>query len=308
MIKAGIIGASYPMAGELIRILINHPDVALMWVESERYAGRLVSDVHHGLIGETDLRITTRSANRLSDIDVLFVFRDREQSIEWLERHEIPEDLRIVDLGPDMRDPVMAKKYDYVYGLPELNRKPMVRGAKRAVLPHPAVNLSALALMPLAKHRMLRNPVEVNVSMPEAGEQVESSTDVADELTRALRELDPEFDELITIVAGPGEDNRAISAMIDFDTTLDIGELLRAYEEFYDDHNFTFLINRNPEPDEVDGTNKCLIRIDKRDGRATVTAIMDALIKGAAGTAVHDMNLLFGLHERVALALKASNY
>ncbi len=308
MIKAGIIGASYQMAGELIRIIINHPDVALMWVESERYAGRLVSDVHHGLIGETDLRITTRSANRLSDIDVLFVFRDREQSIEWLERHEIPEDLRIVDLGPDMRDPKNAEKYGYVYGLPELNRKAMVRGAKRAVLPHPAAYLSALALLPLAKHGILRNPVQVNVSMPQASEQVVSSSEVVEELTGALRALDPEFDELVTLVAGPGDDDRAISAIIDFDTTLDIGELLRAYEEFYDDHNFTFLVNRNPEPDEVDGTNKCLIRVDRRDGRATVTAVMDALVKGGAGTAVHDMNLLFGLHERVALALKASKY
>lgn len=296
------------MAGELIRIIINHPDVALMWVESERYAGRLVSDVHHGLIGETDLRITTRSANRLSDIDVLFVFRDREQSIEWLERHEIPEDLRIVDLGPDMRDPKNAEKYGYVYGLPELNRKAMVRGAKRAVLPHPAAYLSALALLPLAKHGILRNPVQVNVSMPQASEQVVSSSEVVEELTGALRALDPEFDELVTLVAGPGDDDRAISAIIDFDTTLDIGELLRAYEEFYDDHNFTFLVNRNPEPDEVDGTNKCLIRVDRRDGRATVTAVMDALVKGGAGTAVHDMNLLFGLHERVALALKASKY
>lgn len=296
------------MAGELIRILINHPDVAILWVESERFAGRLVADVHHGLVGECDLRVTTRSANELSDIDVLFVFRDKDQSIEWLEHHEIPEDLTIVDLGPDMRDPKIAAQYGFVYGLPELNRKPMVRGAVRAVVPHPAAHLAALALMPLAKAGALRNPIQVNVSVPEAGEQVVSSSDVVDEITCALRELDTDFDELITLVAGPGDDDRAISAIIDFDSDHDIGELLRAYEEFYDDHNFTFLVNRNPDPEEVDGTNKCLIRVDRKDGRVTVHAIMDALIKGASGTAIHDMNLLFGLHERVSLALKASKY
>ena len=99
-----------------------------------------------------------------------------------------------------------------------------------------------------------------------------------------------------------------MSATIEFDSTLDIGQILGMYEDFYDDHNFTFLVHEQPEPKEVDGTNKCLIKIDKSEGRVTIHAIMDAIIKGAAGTAVHNMNLLFGLHERVALALKASTF
>lgn len=308
MIKTGIIGASFPMAGELIRILINHPDVALMWVESERYAGRLVSDIHHGLIGECDLRISPSSANDLKAIDVLFIFRNKEQSIEWLEHHEVPEDLRIVDLGPDMRQPEIAKVYEYVYGLPELNRKLMVRGAKRAVIPHPAVHLASLALLPLAKVNALHNPIQLNVALPSKIEQNLASGELTQELTYVLSQLEVDFDELITLVTGPSEDERAISAIIDFDTSLDIGEILRAYEEFYDDHNFVFIVDRAIDAKEVEGTNKCLIRIDKRDGRVSVSAIMDALMKGAAGTAVHDMNLLFGLHERVGLALKANQF
>lgn len=308
MIKAGIIGGSNRMAGELIRLLINHPDVAIMWVDSARYAGRPVSEVHHGLLGETDLRISPLSANSLDDIDVLFIFRHKGQTIEWLEQHPVPDSLRIVDLSVDMRDPANAEKYGFVYGMPELNRKPLVRGAQRAILPHPAALLTELALLPLAKHQALISPMQVNVSVPLDSEQVESSSGIAAEISGALRVLQPEFDELITIVAGPADDARAMSAIIDFDTTLDIGQILRLYEEFYDDHNFTFIVPDQPDPKEVDGTNKCLIKIDKRDGRVTIRAIMDAIIKGAAGTAVHDMNLLFGLHERVALALKASTY
>ncbi len=308
MIKAGIIGGSNRMAGELIRLLVNHPDVAIMWVDSASCAGSMVSEVHHGLLGETDLRISPLSANSLDDIDVLFIFRHKGQTIEWLEQHPVPADLRIVDLSIDMRDPDTAEKYGFVYGMPELNRKLMVRGAKRAVLPHPAAMLTELALLPLAKHGALISPLQVKASVPADSEQVESCSGTAAEVANALRVLQPGFDELITIVADPSDDKRAMSVIIDLDTTLDIGQILRMYEEFYDDHNFTFIVSDQPGPEEVDGTNKCLIKIDKRDGRATISAIMDAILKGGAGTAVHDMNLLFGLHERIALALKASTF
>ncbi len=296
------------MAGELIRLLVNHPDVAIIWVDSARYAGRLVSDVHHGLLGETNLSISPLSANSLDGIDVLFIFRHKGQTIEWLDQHDVPDDLRIVDLSIDMRDADNADKYGFVYGMPELNRKPLVRGAKRAVLPHPAAIIAELALLPLAKHGALISPIQINVSVPLDSEQIESGASVAGEISDALRVLQPEFDEVITIASATAADSRAISATVDLDTTLDIGQILHLYEEYYDDHNFTFIVENQPEPNEVDGTNKCLICIDKHNGRLTVSAIMDALLKGAAGTAVHDMNLLFGLHERVGLALKASTY
>ncbi|MCC8112658.1 MAG: N-acetyl-gamma-glutamyl-phosphate reductase [Bacteroidales bacterium] len=308
MIKAGIIGGSNPMAGELIRLLINHPDVEIMWVDSARYVGRLVSDVHHGLIGECELRISPSSANRLEDIDALFIFRHKGQTLDWLSHHELPEDLRIIDLSVDMREPENARQYDFVYGLPELNRKAMVRGAKRAVVPHPAALIAELTMLPMAKEGALANPIHVNVSMPERAEQIDSTAEVTQEIVNALRELQADFDQPIVLVAGPADDDRALMATVEFDTDLDIGEILRLYEEFYEDHNFTFIINQAPEAKEVAGTNKCLMRIDKRDGHVRISAMLDALIKGASGTAVHDMNLLFGLHERVGLALKASTY
>lgn len=308
MIKAGIIGGSNPMAGELVRLLINHPDVEIMWVDSARFTGRLVSDVHHGLLGDTMLRISPSSSNHLSDIDVLFIFRHRGQTVEWFKDHPLPDGLRVVDLSVDMRDSRNAEAFDFVYGLPELNRKAMVRGARRAVVPHPAANIVELALLPLAKSGNLPAAVCAALTMPAACEPIEDSAEVEGEIQRALASLMPESEMSLTLAASEGADERAMTASVTFDCDLDIGEIMRDYEEFYDDHNFTFVVTETPAPKEVEGTNKCLMRIDKTDGHVVVSATMDAMLKGSAGTAVHDMNLLFGLHERVGLALKASQF
>lgn len=296
------------MAGELIRVLINHPDVEIMWVDSARFTGRLVSDVHHGLLGETALRISPSSYNELDDIDALFIFRHKGQTIEWLSERQIPENLRIIDLSVDMRDQALAEANGFVYGLPELNRKAMVRGAMRAIVPHPAANIAALALMPLAKAQALEGKVAISMELPAAAEQVGPDDDVAAETSRALSELWPECSAQIDVKAAPAADDRAMQAVAKFESKLDIGELLRIYGEFYDDHSFTFIIDEKPEAKEVAGTNKCLMHIEKANGEITISAMMDAMLKGAAGTAVHDMNLLFGLHEKVGLQLKASTF
>lgn len=296
------------MAGELLRLLINHPDVEIMWVNSARYAGRLLSDVHHGLIGETSLRLSPTVD--LDSIDVLFIFRNKGQTIEWLTDRMLPDDLRIIDLSVDMQDPDTANEYGFAYGLPELNRKVLVRGAKRTIVPLPKAAIAALALLPLAKDEIIDHEIDIEVTPPRTDESPEiPPEELASEIAFALRELHPTFNEKIAIRDTAPEHDRAISCRVSLPTNHDIGALSRMYEEFYDDHNFVFITNSGqPQAKEVEGTNKCLIYLDKRDGRLEVTAIMDALLKGAAGTAVHDMNLLFGLHERTGLALKASNY
>lgn len=307
MIKAGIIGGSNRMAGELIRLLINHPDVEIKWVDSARYAGCLVSDVHHGLLGDTPLRITPTGANQLTDINVLFIFRHKGQTLEWLQQHSLPATLKIVDLSVDMRSSEPAATYGFVYGLPELNRKAMVRGATRAIVPHPAAHIALLSLLPLAKHNELPREVSVSMSVPANAEQIESINELTAEIGAALKQLTP-ADVRIMMVAGPSDDARAISATVEFESDLDLGQVLNYFQEAYDDHSFTFVVGEQPTAKEVGGTNKCLMRIEKRGSIFTVTAVMDAMLKGAAGTAVHDMNLLFGLHEKVGLALKASTY
>lgn len=295
------------MAGELIRLLVNHPDVDIVWVHSARYAGRLISDVHHGLLGETDLRIT--SAVDLDSINVLFIFRHKGQTIEWLKDRVIPKNLRIIDLSVDMQDPDVANEHDFVYGLPELNRKVLVRGAKRAIVPHPVAALCALSLLPLAKDEALHSMLHADVCGPRLGEIPEKTLDdISREIAFALKELHPTFNQQIEIGTANTSFDRAMMLTARLPINLDIADITRRYREFYDDHNFVFIVNAIPDAKEVEGTNKCLIHLDKQNGELQVTAIMDALLKGAAGSAVHVMNLLFGLIERTGLALKASTF
>lgn len=308
MIKIGIIGGSDPMAGELVRLLINHPDIDIMWINSTRCAGRSVCDVHHGLIGETDLRFSPTAD--LDKIDVLFIFRHKNQTIEWLNERVIPENLRVIDLSVDMQAPDNAEEHGFVYALPECNRKTLVRGATKAIVPHPLAAVTLLALLPLAKAGILGDAITATATLPRLGDNDKGVTDeeIATEISAALQEVQPGPEANVSFTTLPATHDRATEATVMLDSTVDIGLLSRMFEEYYDDHGFVFVVSNPPAAKEVEGTNKCLIYLDKADGRLKVTAIMDALLKGGAGTALHVMNLLFGLHELTGLALKASNY
>lgn len=296
------------MAGELVRLLINHPDIDIMWINSTRCAGRRVCDVHHGLIGETDIRFSPTAD--LDTIDVLFIFRHKNQTIEWLNERVIPENLRVIDLSVDMQAPANAEEHGFVYGLPEFNRKTLVRGATKAIVPHPLAAVTLLALLPLAKAAMLGNPISATATLPRLGDNDKGVTDeeIATEISAALQELQPGPSANLCFTTLPPAHERATEATVTLEVPADIGLLSRVFEEYYDDHGFVFVVNTPPTAKEVEGTNKCLIYLEKADGRLKVTAIMDALLKGGAGTAMHVMNLLFGLHELTGLALKASTY
>ncbi len=287
MIKTTILGGSTPIAGELIRILINHPDIDLRQVQSDSDCGVAVADVHTGLVGETDLRISPRAD--LAGCDALFVCDNRQVP-------PADADTRIIAFFP----PGTAE--EYVYGLPELNRKPLVRGATRAVIPSAQAMLASLALLPMARNLLLAGDIDVSIGIP----AVITDYDVAEELERSLRTLQTNMGAKLHVTTHRIPSERVMTATCTLTTAVDLGELLREYHEFYDDHNFTFIIPRAPRAADVEGTNKCLIYLDKQGDTLKVQAAYDAVVKGNAGTAVHCMNLLMGLHERTGLALKAS--
>ena len=87
-----------------------------------------------------------------------------------------------------------------------------------------------------------------------------------------------------------------------------LDEIVKLYEDYYNDHNFTYVINRMPDLKDVVNTNKCLLYLTKEDGKLLIVSVIDNLLKGASGQAVHNMNLLIGLHERTGLNLKASAF
>lgn len=323
MIKAGIIGGAGYTAGELLRLLINHPDVEIKWVNSSSNAGNLVTDVHQGLIGEINLRFTDETP--MDEIDVLFCCTPHGQTRTFLESHEVPEEVRIIDLSTDYR--IEDGTHDFVYGLPELNRKRIVRGAKRIANPGCFATAIQLALLPLAKNLLLNSAIHVTAITGSTGAGVKPSATShfswrnnnvsiykpfthqhLAEIRQSLTQLQSSFSKPIEFIPMRGPFARGIMAVVYLDCPVDLDVVKKLYEDFYDDHNFTFVTDKAPDLKDVVNTNKCIIHLDKIDGKLLITSVIDNLVKGASGQAVHNMNLLFGLHERAGLQLKPSAF
>ncbi|MCH5326289.1 MAG: N-acetyl-gamma-glutamyl-phosphate reductase [Duncaniella sp.] len=319
MIKVGIIGGSGYAAGELIRILINHPDVVLQWVHSRTVAGQRIVDVHQGLYGEIEMNFT--SAIDLDSIDVLFCCRPAGKTREFLAEHDIPEHLRIIDLSRDYR--LEFEGNEFVYGLSELNRKPMVRGAMRVANPGCLAMAVELSLIPLAKNLLLNSDIHTTVLTGATSEGAERrpTTHYAwrndnavvyrpfrhtqeAEILQTLRAMQTSFNSRLNMVPMRGPFSRGIMAVTYLDCPLELPEIIKLYQDYFSDHNFTFITSKIPDFKDVVNTNKCIIHLDKIDGRLLITAVIDNLLKGAAGNAVHTMNLLFGLQETTGLTMK----
>ncbi len=317
MIKAGIIGGANRNAGELVRLLVNHPDVVIKWVHSHAHYGRRFTDLHPGLLGETDLIFTDDLA--YTDVDVVFLCLPKGEGRRFVERNSLPAGLKVVDLSGDFR--LENSDNDFVYALPELNRKALVRGAVKASVPGAFATAVNLALLPLAKHLMLNRTLHVTaisgrggddcgIEQPEFLTLPEFSVSIAhrqtEEIRSTLRNLQASFASDIDVVAMRGPHARGLAVMIYFDSPVPADTVLPLYDEYYSDHNFTFISPRRPSLEEVVGTNKCIIHVENAGGKLVITALVDEVLKGGAGQAVHVMNLLFGLHEKVGLQLKST--
>lgn len=323
MIKAGIVEGTGYKAGELIRLLLNHPDVELMWVSAEGREGVPVSRLHRGLTGDTDLRTTDRGD--LSVVNVVFLCHPDGNTASWLAENAPGDDVCVIDLSADYR--IADKEEDnlgLVYGIPEYNRKPLVRGAKRAVCPGELAMALELSLLPLAKHLMLNSDIHTTAVIGSSGAGESLNEDVhtmrADnvspsallahddiaEVACLLGELQTSFKSDIHVVGLNGPFSRGLIAVTYLDCAVGIEELRRIYEEYYDDHNFTFISDVRPDLKDVVNTNKCMLHLQKVGDELVIVAVIDNLLKGSAGNAVHVMNLLFGLQEQTGLKLKAS--
>ncbi len=324
MIKAGIIGGAGYTAGELIRLLINHPDVELQWVSSSSNAGNKISSVHQGLVGEVEMKFIANTP--LDSIDVLFCCTPHGESRKFIETHEIPADLRIIDLSTDYRQ--IDGTHDFVYGLPELNRRILANEPTRHVAnPGCFATCIQLALLPLAKNLLLNSDIHVTAITGSTGAGVKPSATShyswrndnvsvykpfrhqhLAEIRQSLSQLQHSFSSDINFIPIRGSFSRGIMASVYLDCTTNIDMIRDLYEKYYDDHNFTFVIDRMPDLKDVVNTNKCLLHLVKEGNKLLIVSVIDNLLKGASGTAVHNMNLLFGLHERVGLHLKASAF
>ena len=309
MIKAGITGGESKVAGEIVRLLLNHPDVDLKWIQSERNAGSRVSDVHQGLIGECDMVVVSQP--RWNEIDVLFNCCHTGTSRVFLDQAMAEtEGIKIIDLSGDYR--IASEGNEFVYGLPELNRKAMVRGAMKVANPGAFATAVELALLPLARNLLVNGDIHVAAVSgdPTLADNIRlynafTHSHVA-EIRQTLSSLQSSFNSRVEMVPMLGSFSRGLIAAVYLDCALSIEEVRRLYEEYYSDHNFTFVADKQVDMKDVANTNKCILHLEKHGGRLLVTSVIDSMLKGSAGTAVHNMNLLFGLSERTGLALKHS--
>ncbi len=325
MINACIVGGADYNTGELARLLINHPDVNLLPVYCPELAGAQLASIHQGLYGERDIRFS--DVNDFSQCDVLFLSLGRGKSKQFLASHDIPHDTKIIDLSPDFRLQADDCDNDYVYGLPEYNRKPLVRGAIHASNPGCFATAASLALFPLAKAGVINSTIHITAleGATDAGAEPSSighyawrnenvavyrplRHSAADEIKYLINLLQPEYDKEVLLIPMRGSFSRGAIASIYLDCEMQLDDIKKLYDEAYEDHRFTFVIDRQPDLKDVVNTNKCLIHLDKAGGRLIITAAIDNLLKGGAGNAVHIMNLMFGLSERIGLDLKSSAY
>jgi N-acetyl-gamma-glutamyl-phosphate reductase len=318
MIKVGIIGGAGYTAGELIRILLNHPEAEINFVQSSSNAGNLVSDVHDDLLGETDLKFTTEMP--LETVDVVFLCMGHGKSVEFMQMNSLPESLKVIDLSHDFR--LKRAGNNFVYGLPELNRE-KIKTAKYIANPGCFATGIQLALLPLAAAGLLKEEVHVQAitGSTGAGQKPTDSTHFSwrssnvsaykifehqheGEILQSLKQLQPGFDKDFNFVPIRGNHTRGIfvSAYTNYSGTID--EATQMCKLYYNLHPFVFVTDSNPGVKQVVNTNKALIYLEKHGNKLVIISVTDNLIKGASGQAVQNMNLMFGLDEKTGLNLK----
>lgn len=322
MIKVGIIGGAGYTAGELIRILLNHPDAEIVFVNSSSNAGNRLSAVHEGLIGETDMVFTDRLP--LDTIDVLFFCTAHGDTRKFLEANTLPEGLKVIDLSMDYR--LESDDNPFIYGLPELNRRAI---CKSQYVANPGCFATAiqLALLPLARNLMLNDDVYVNAITGSTGAGVKPGATThfswrnnnlsiykpfthqhLPEIMQSLKHLQSSFDHDINFIPYRGDFARGIFATAVVKNAVDIDELYRMYREYYEADSFVHVVEEQIDLKQVVNTNKCLLHLEKHGDKLLVVSCIDNLLKGASGTAVHNMNLLFNLKETTGLILKPSGF
>lgn len=306
MIRTVILGADTPDAGELIRILAMHPEVEIVSAQARELEGRPLTSIHHGLIGETDLNFS--ALPRCSKCDIVFDFSESgEPALRQQLESQFPE-AKMIALGRTIERDDSTESLKWTYGLPEINRKALVRGATHAVVPSPFASAALVALYPLALNLLLNSDIHITVSAPDSIIEAHNPGVMEYEIREALADAQMSFSQNVTISSEPSATRRSALLKMDIQCQIDMGHLLRMYD-MYDDHRFAFAINGQSSYSEVAGTNKCVVSLMRKDPSVvTVSAVVDGRMRGGAGEAVHIMNLMAGLHEKTGLALKAIDF
>jgi len=336
-VKAGIIGGAGYTGGELLRILVNHPQVDITFVHSNSNAGNYIYEVHTDLFGDTELRFTGELSHH---IDVLFLCVGHGDARKFLEANLFPASVKIIDLSQDFRlkekssisyqttenGQQTTESRNFTYGLPELNRD-AIRQADNIANPGCFATCLQLGLLPLAASNNLNSEVHITATTGStgAGQSLAPTSHFTwrnnnasiykafdhqhlNEIGESLTQLQPAFDQPVNFIPYRGDFTRGIIASIYLDSNLSADEVIKLYTDYYAGHPFTHVTTRNIDLKQIVNTNKCFIQVQKKGNKVFIISIMDNLLKGASGQAVQNMNLIFGLEETTGLKLKAAAF
>lgn len=321
MIKIGILGAAGYTGGELIRVLLNHPEANIVFANSESNAGNLVSDVHEGLIGDTELKFTDQMP--FDEVDVVFFCFGHGKSEAFLREHTIPANVKIIDLAQDFR---IKGSHDYVYGLSEINHDEIAT-AQHLANPGCFATAIQLALLPAAYLNLLKEDVSVNAitGSTGAGQKPGATTHFswrADnlsiykpfqhqhiaEIRQSLKQVQGYLDADIDFIPYRGNFARGIFCTAVVRTPAPLEDVKEAYKDFYRHAAFTHVSDNPIDLKQVVNTNKALVHVEKYGNKLLITSAIDNLLKGAVGQAVQNMNIMFGIDEHAGLRLKPSAF
>lgn len=323
-IRAGIIGGAGYTGGELTRLLINHPNARISFVQSSSNAGKYIHEVHEDLVDEIALRF---SANHHFEVDVLFFCAGHGDAKRFVTENNIPASVKLVDIGNDFRLSADAQngQRKFVYGLPEINRD-MIKEATAIANPGCFATAIQLGLLPLAKNGLLSQVYTTGITGSTGAGQSFSQTSHfswrsnniqayktlshqhLDEIGESLLQLQPASSIELNFVPWRGDFARGIFISSQLKCDLPLEELNTIYQEFYNGHPYTIVSQQNIHLKQVVNTNKAVIFLEKQGDNLVVHSAIDNLLKGASGQAVQNMNLVFGLDETAGLQLKASAF
>jgi N-acetyl-gamma-glutamyl-phosphate reductase len=323
-VNIGIVGGAGYTGGELLRVLLRHPNAHIAFVHSTSSAGELVSKVHADLLGDTELKFT----NTLDqNIDVLFLCVGHGDANKFLTANEIKASIKIIDLSQDFRLAASATIGDrnFIYGLPELQRE-AIKSANNIANPGCFATAIQLGLLPLAAKGLLKEVYTTGITgSTGAGQGLSNTSHFSwranniqayktlqhqhlNEIVQSLAQLQGNQNAEVNFVPWRGDFTRGIFVTSIISSDLSLEALYDLYNAFYEGHAFTHVSKNNIDLKQVVNTNKCLIHIEKQGNKIAILSVVDNLLKGAVGQAVQNMNLIFGIEEGAGLQLKANYF
>lgn len=321
-IKVGIIGGAGYTGGETIRLLLNHPLVELIFVQSRSQEGKFLYEVHSDLVGETSLKF---SSSFDKGVDAVFLCLSHGESKKFLAENSFSDSTRIIDLGNDFRLGDSVAGRTFVYGLPEFQREE-IKKAKNIANPGCFATTIQLGLLPLAKAGILNEVNTVGITgSTGAGQKLQETTHFTwrannisayktlthqhlGEINQTLNSLQPNKKAKVNFVPWRGDFTRGIFVSSIIESNESLAELNQLFKDFYSSHSFTHVSDSMIDLKQVVNTNKCLIFLEKEGNKLVVHAALDNLLKGASGQAIQNMNLMLGFEETTGLKLKSAAF